>query len=86
MRDMVAENPKKVYSYVKGKRTDGSGISPLKADGVTHNDPSLKASILNKQFTGVFTTEEATDIPTVGTNPYPTMQSFHAGLEGVKTL
>ncbi|KAH3876736.1 hypothetical protein DPMN_000586 [Dreissena polymorpha] len=33
--DMVTENPKKLYSFVKGKRMDGSEIYPLHADGMT---------------------------------------------------
>ncbi|KAH3719856.1 hypothetical protein DPMN_062740 [Dreissena polymorpha] len=43
VRDMVRENPMKLYSYVKGKRMDGSGMYTLKADGVAHNDPIKKA-------------------------------------------
>ena len=62
VRDTVKDNPKKLYSFIKWKRSDSTGISHLKCDGVTHNDPSKKATILNKQFTGMFTTEDTADV------------------------
>ena len=45
---------KKFYTFVKHKKTDNSGISPLKADGITYTDPVQKANILNNQFKSVF--------------------------------
>jgi len=83
---MVTENPKKLYSFIKGKRSDSTGISPLKCDGVTHSDPSKKATILNKQFAGVFTTEDTTDVPTMDGDSYPDMPHFTVRAEGVQKL
>jgi len=45
---------KKFYSFIKHKKTENSGISPLKSNGITHTDPVQKANILNKQFESVF--------------------------------
>ena len=45
---------KKFYTFVKHKKTDNSGISPLKSDGITYSDPVQKANILNNQFKSVF--------------------------------
>ncbi|KAH3700067.1 hypothetical protein DPMN_075035 [Dreissena polymorpha] len=61
VRDMISEpggNNKKLYSYVKGMKSDSSGVAPLKKDGSTHSDASAKAEILNNQFSSVFTKED----------------------------
>jgi hypothetical protein len=86
--DMVTtdRNPKKLYSLVKGKRCDSSGISPLKSDGVAHSDPATKAAILNDQFCSVFSREASPTIPSLGNSPYPDMPSFTIGVEGVRKL
>jgi len=86
MRDMVTKNHKKLYSFIKGKRSDSTGISPLKYDGVTHNDPSKKATILNKQFTGVFTTEDTTNVPAMDGDSYSDTPHFTVEAEGVQKL
>jgi hypothetical protein len=83
---MVTKNPKKLYSLVKGKRSYRTGISPLKCYGVTNNDSSKKATILNKQFTGMFTTEDTTSLPTMDRERYPDMHHFILGTEGIKKL
>ncbi|MCG8078128.1 MAG: reverse transcriptase family protein, partial [Candidatus Thiodiazotropha taylori] len=86
--DMVTtdRNPKKLYSLVKGKRCDSSGVSPLKSGGLTHSDPATKATILNSQFSSVFTQEDTTNIPSLGNSPYPAMHNFSIGIEGVRKL
>ena len=45
---------KKLYTYIKHKRTENSGISPLKLEGSTYTDPVQQATILIKQFESVF--------------------------------
>ncbi len=48
-------NPKKFYSYIKSKKCDNIGVSPLKnTDGLTYSDNKTKANILNNQFSSVF--------------------------------
>ncbi|XP_045160866.2 uncharacterized protein LOC123525785 [Mercenaria mercenaria] len=88
IRDLVStdRNPKKLYSLVKGKRCDKSGISPLKSNGVTHSDPTTKAKILNDQFSGVFYREDTSHIPSLGTSPHPSMHNLSIGIEGVRKL
>ena len=46
-------NKKKLFSLIKDKRCDSSGISPLKKDGIQRDDPRDKADILNEQFSSV---------------------------------
>ena len=48
--------------------------------------PSINASILNKQFTGVIITKYFLDIQPVEENIYPDMPQFIAGIECVKKL
>jgi hypothetical protein len=44
---MVSEDKgtssKKLYSFIKRKKCDGSGVAPLKKDGKTYADASEKA-------------------------------------------
>ena len=88
VQDLVSDDKggKKLFSFVKSKRCDSSGVSALKSDGVAHSDPHLKASLLNRQFCSVFTTEDTTDLPTMKGNPFPDMHSFSIGLAGVTKL
>jgi hypothetical protein len=55
---MVSEDKgtssKKLYSFIKSKKCDGSGVAPLKKDGKTYTDASEKAELLNEQFSSVF--------------------------------
>ena len=39
---------------VKHKRTDSSGVAPLKSNGSTFTDPTQQATVLNQQFESVF--------------------------------
>jgi len=65
--DMLDEdcknNPKKFYSYIKSKKCDANGVSPLNSNGTIQSDSKTKAEILNNQFVSVFTTEDANNIP-----------------------
>jgi len=53
---------KKFYSFIKHKKSQNCGVSPLKQDGITHTDPVDKANILNKQFESVFSSPKPTDL------------------------
>ena len=81
VRNMVSEDKgtcsKKLYSFIKSKKCDGSGVAPLKKDGKTYADASEKAELLNEQLSSVFTKENTSTIPNLGTsntpNTLPTM-------------
>ncbi|XP_053390688.1 uncharacterized protein LOC128553531 [Mercenaria mercenaria] len=81
-------NSKKLYSLVNEKRCDKSGISSLKAkaNGLTNSELTTKATILNQQFSGVFTREDTSYIPSLGNSPHPNMHSVSIGVEGVRKL
>ena len=67
MKDTICatdtSSSKRFWSYIKSKRRDHSGISPLKDNnGIIHNDSNAKAKILNDQFSST---------PTKTTTQYP---------------
>ena len=51
------------------KRTESSGVAPLRREGILHSDTATKANILNDKFTSVFSSDQGGDIhvPTKGT-------------------
>ncbi|CAH1259178.1 LETM1 [Branchiostoma lanceolatum] len=60
----IFNSMKRFWKFIKYKRTDHSGISPLKDRGKLVTDSRQKAEILNAQFQSVFT-RETTNIPTL---------------------
>jgi hypothetical protein len=54
--------------WYKSKKYDGSGVAPLKKDGKTYTDAS---ELLNEQFSSVFTKENTSTIPNLGTSKIP---------------
>ena len=63
---MANDNNKPFWKYIKSKRRDNVGISPLKQNGSLVCEASRKAEILLNQFSSVFNTET-----TGGVYPYP---------------
>ena len=54
---------KKLWSFIKSKKQDQTGIGTLKYQGKDHTDSLSKANILNEYFSSVFTNEDITNIP-----------------------
>ena len=63
-------NPNRFWSFIKGKRTEFTGVAPLRREGILHSDTATKANILSDQFTSVFSSEQGGDIPTKENSPY----------------
>ena len=51
-------NSKPFYRYVKSKKEDNIGVSPLKEDGKLHVSAQKKCEILAAQFRSVFTDDK----------------------------
>ena len=66
--DNQSGNPKKLYSFIKSKKCDASGVAPLSSNGVSHSDSVKKANILNEQFTSVLTKEDLSSVPEVASS------------------
>ena len=51
-RKIAKPNTKQFWSYLKIKKQDSQGVTPLrKDDGFLYSDIEIKAEILNDQFT-----------------------------------
>ena len=53
-KGLTENNPKPFWRYVKSRRQDSVGVSPLKKMGQLVNDSKEKAQLLVKQFLSVF--------------------------------
>ena len=80
------KNSKPLWRYIKSKRQDGNGVSPLKENGQLHSDSRRKAEILNNQFCSVFTSEDTTNIPKLTGPPNTEMPKFEITVQGVTKL
>ena len=54
------ENPKALYAYIGGKRSNRTGVGPLQnANGDMVVDDTIQAQLLNDYYSSVFETEKA---------------------------
>ena len=59
------KDSKPFWRYVKSRKRDNIGVSPLFSNGKLESDSKTKADILLNQFSSVFTTDDSTDMPPV---------------------
>jgi hypothetical protein len=64
--DSSRAKSKTLFSYIKGTRSDNSGVTPLKKEGKLITETEEKANILNQQFQSVLTNETDLNIPDKG--------------------
>jgi hypothetical protein len=65
------ENSKKLWSFIKSKGQEWTGVAPLKNKmGFLQSDNKSKAEILNEQFQSMFTKENLNNCPNKGNSPY----------------
>ena len=90
VNDLVSDdqtgNPKKLYSFIKSKKCDASGVAPLQSNGINHSDSIRKSNILNNQFTSVFTVEDTTTLPKMKPANHPTVRPIMVNSKGVLKL
>ena len=78
---------KKFWKYIKSRKKDNMGISPLKNEsGEEVIDSKGKAEILNQQYDRVFTDEDLSTIPEQETNVAPDIERLHIITNGVCML
>ena len=71
----LTSNSKRFYSYVKSKRQETTGMSPLlNQDGFLHCHSTSKAEILNQQFQSVYTKQYLNNVPEMGHSNIPSME------------
>ena len=87
LSDSLSNNDSKPFwNYIKAKKQDNVGISPLKRDGVLFNDKIDTANILNDQFTSVFTQEDGNAIPTLKGDKFPSIDELTITYENIEKL
>jgi hypothetical protein len=69
LNDNIKSNPKRLWSFIKSKRCDSTGVVPLTKGGNTHSGSLEKVNILNDQFTSMLTAEDTTNVPIIGPSP-----------------
>ena len=75
-----------MWTLIKNKRKDHTGVSPLVDHGITYTDPQDKTDLLANYFSSVFTTENTEYIPTLNSNPLPDIPSIVINPHGVQHL
>ena len=86
MNNDIKSNPKHLWSFIKSKRCDSTGVAPLSKGGNNHSGSLEKANILNDQFTSVFTEEDTTNVTTMGPSPFPDLEQIQIHANGIKSL
>ena len=77
---------KRLWSFIKNKRQDNVGVSTLKHEGRTYVDATEKVNLLADYFSSIFTNEDVSNIPTLSTNPIPSISSIRVHVDGVYQL
>ena len=75
-----ANNRRQFWKYIKAKRRDSSGISPLLVNDSIVSDPQRKAAALSDQFQTVFTLEDTSNVPKLDDNSLCQQFQFQAVL------
>ncbi len=83
---LANHDSKPFWKYVKSKRHENNGVSPLMKNGTLHSDSAAKANILNSQFQSVFTPDDGTETPRLEGESYPEINRLVITQEGVRKL
>ncbi|KAJ8020472.1 RNA-directed DNA polymerase from mobile element jockey [Holothuria leucospilota] len=91
VRDIIggslkSDNTKPFWNFIKSKRTDTSGISPLQVHGRLLSTSKDKAKALNNQFCSVFTKEDLNSMPVIDSSPIPVIGDIKISTTGVLKL
>ena len=78
-------NTKPFWNFIKARRRDNIGVSPLKEGGKLFSDPVTKARILLTQFKSVFTIDDGTQLPSMPSS-YPSCPKIEITTPGVTKL
>ena len=78
-------NTKPFWNFIKARRRDNIGVSPLKDGGKLFSDSATKAKILLTQFKSVFTIDDGKQLPNMP-NSYPSCPPIQITVPGVAKL
>ena len=74
------------FNFLKSKRRENNGISPLKQNGRLYTNDLNKAEILNQQFFSVFNTDDNSTFPDLELSPNPTMPDIEFSTTGIQKI
>ena len=77
---------KRFWKYIKSKRRYTMGIPLLKYQDREVTDSVEKASLLSNQYESVFTDEDLTNIPSLGTSDTPAIGNLTFNRQGIAKL
>ena len=78
---------KKLWSFIKHRKTDSVGVSPLKYKGMLWDKAKDKAEILNEQFKSVFSNPDELEPPSTNVDcQYPAIDDLTITTDGVRKL
>ena len=84
---MTILSRRQFWKYIRAKRKDASGVSPLLVNDSLVSDSVGKAAALSNQFQSVFTREDVSNIPNLNDNnhiaPMPTISFTTAGIQSL---
>ena len=67
-------------------RLDHFGVGTLCRDGICVVDSQAKADLLNNQFSSIFTIDDSSCLPNMGTHQYPDAPSVDFATFGIANL
>jgi len=76
---------KRLWTLIKNKKKDHTGVSPLVGHDIAYNDPQDKADLLVNYFSSFFTAENI-EYTTLSSNPLPDVQSIAINPQGIQHL
>ena len=71
------------YNFLKCKKRENDGVSPLEVNGHLITSDKEKAEALNKQFFSVYTQDDGSQIPNKGPSPHPVMPELYFSTAGI---
>ena len=77
---------KNMWRYLKGLRKDNCGVGTLVSNGSHAYSPQDKATMLNRQFSSVFTREDLSTSPILNKSNLPKMRPIKVNDQGVLKL
>ena len=77
---------KRLWSFIKSRKQDNTGIGPLIHQGTKFIDSKDKANVLADYFSSVFTCNNTSHLPEVNDIPLPSISPLTVHVEGVAQL
>ena len=85
-KGLEEKNSKPFWRYIKSKKSDNIGVSPLKDKGKLVSESKKKAEILLNQFKSVFTMDKKKDMPDMKKRVGDTVNDIKIDENGVEKL